>query len=155
MTARREYEAAGGVVVREGCVLLLRRPSRAEVRLPKGHVEPGEARGDAAVREVREEGGVAHPRLVADLGRQRVEFQHAGVHYVREEFYFLMTLDDPAPFPRSPADAAQFQPFWAPLAAAEALLTFPSEREFLRRARVALGNGEESTPGGGSHVLPA
>ena len=38
----REYEAAGGVVARDGKVLLLWRPARDEIRLPKRHVEPGE-----------------------------------------------------------------------------------------------------------------
>jgi 8-oxo-dGTP diphosphatase len=134
----REYEAAGGVVVREGKVLLLRRPARNEIRLPKGHVEPGETRAEAALRETREEGGVAHPRLAADLGQQRVEFDYEGVHCIRQESYFLMTLEDPEPWPRGPEDAAQFWPFWAALDEAEALLTFPTEREFLRRAIAAL-----------------
>jgi 8-oxo-dGTP pyrophosphatase MutT (NUDIX family) len=134
----REYEAAGGVVVRDGKVLLLRRPARREIRLPKGHVEPGETRQEAALRETREEGGVAHPRLVADLGRQQVEFDLAGFHCIRQESYFLMTLDDLTPWTCSPEDAAEFFPFWAPLAEAEALLTFPTEREFLRRAIAAL-----------------
>jgi len=133
----REYEAAGGVVVRDGRVLLLWRPARREVRLPKGHVEPGESRQEAALRETREEGGVAHPRLVADLGRQQVEFDHNGIHWIRQEFYFLMTLDNAESFPRAPEDVAEFEPFWVSLSDAELLLTFPTEREFLRRARAA------------------
>src|SRR5438034_2068804 len=112
----REYEAAGGVVVRDGKVLLLRRPARREIRLPKGHVEPGESRQETALREVREEGGVAHPRLVADLGQQRTEFEHEGFHIIRQESYFLMTLDDATPCPRAPDDAAEFEPFWTAIA---------------------------------------
>jgi 8-oxo-dGTP pyrophosphatase MutT (NUDIX family) len=139
------YAAAGGVVVRDGQVLLLRRPSRAEIRLPKGHVEPGESHEAAALREAREEGGMANPRLVADLGLQQVEFDHDGVHWIRLEFYYLMALDDLTPFPRSAEDEAEFQPFWVPIADAESLLTFPSEREWLRRARQALESGDEVT----------
>jgi len=136
----REYEAAGGVVARDGKVLLLWRPARDEIRLPKGHVEPGESREATALRETREEGGVAHPRIAAELGRQQVEFDHDGIHWIRQESYFLMTLDDAEPFPRSPEDAAEFAPFWVSLADAETLLSFPTEREFLRRARAALGS---------------
>ncbi len=135
----REYEAAGGVVVRDGEVLLLWRPGRNEIRLPKGHVEPGESPREAALRETREEGGVAHPRIVAELGQQQTEFDHEGFHVIRQEFYFLMDLEDDEPFPRRPEDAAEFAPFWRPLPEAEALLTFAPEREFLRRARAALG----------------
>ena len=54
-TAR--YTAAGGVVVRGEDVLVLRRPGRDEIRLPKGHVEPGEGLAEAALRETREETG--------------------------------------------------------------------------------------------------
>lgn len=37
------YVAAGGVVVGAGRVLVLERPGRNELRLPKGHVEHGES----------------------------------------------------------------------------------------------------------------
>ena len=134
----REYEAAGGVVVREGQVLLLWRPARNEIRLPKGHVEPGESRQEAALRETCEEGGVPQPRLVADLGRQQIEFEHEGFHVIRQEFYFLMSVNDFTACARAPDDAAEFEPFWTALDSAAALLTFPTEREFLRRARAAL-----------------
>lgn len=134
----REYAAAGGVVVRDGQVLLLWRPARNEIRLPKGHVEPGESPQEAALRETREEGGMAHPRILAELGELQAEFDHEGFHVVRQEFYFLMELEDGERFPRGPEDAVEFAPFWRPLAEAETLLTFPTEREFLRRARAAM-----------------
>ena len=53
------YAAGGGVVVHDGRVLVLRRYSRDEIRLPKGHVDPGETVQEAALREVREESGYA------------------------------------------------------------------------------------------------
>jgi deoxyribose-phosphate aldolase len=143
------YAAAGGVVVRDGQVLLLRRPARGEIRLPKGHVEAGESYEAAALREAREEGGVANPRLVTDLGQQQVEFDNDGVHWIRLEFYFLMALDDLTPFPRSDEDTAEFQPFWVPLADAEPLLTFPTEQEWLRRARAVLDEGKRGEADGG------
>ena len=38
----RAYASAGGLVVEAGRVLVLERPGRRELRLPKGHIEPGE-----------------------------------------------------------------------------------------------------------------
>ena len=73
------YLAAGGVVVHDNQVLVLRRPHRAEVRLPKGHVEPGEDAAEAAIRETQEESGyqdvrqegMPRPELTDDARRTR------------------------------------------------------------------------------------
>ena len=55
-------------MINDDKLLVLERPARGEVRLPKGHVEPGEAPREAALREVREEAGYADLEIVADLG---------------------------------------------------------------------------------------
>ena len=53
--------AAGGVVIRQTGgsveVLVIHRPRHDDWSLPKGHVDPGEAAQQAALREVREETG--------------------------------------------------------------------------------------------------
>ncbi|HXT19293.1 MAG TPA: NUDIX domain-containing protein, partial [Thermoanaerobaculia bacterium] len=54
----QHHHSAGGLVVRGGEVLLIA-PRAGRWQLPKGHVEPGEAPTEAAVREVREETGVS------------------------------------------------------------------------------------------------
>ena len=87
------YEAAGAVVVSDNHVLVLRRPSRSELRLPKGHVESSEGAQAAALRETCEESGYANLVVVADLDTQTVEFNHKGRHIVRAEQYFLMELN--------------------------------------------------------------
>ena len=50
--------AAGGVVVRDGKVLVVHRPRYDDWSLPKGKLEDGENWGDGALREVREETGL-------------------------------------------------------------------------------------------------
>ena len=127
------YDAAGGVVVRDGRVLALKRPSRDEVRLPKGHVEPGEDAQETALREVGEESGYDGLVVQADLGEQLVEFDHAGRHVVRNERYFLMALADPGA--ALSGGEAQFEPEWLTWDEALAELTFEAEREWVRRAR--------------------
>lgn len=53
----REEKSAGGVVVFGNAVLLLKKYNGDWV-LPKGKIEKGEGKEDAAVREVREEAGI-------------------------------------------------------------------------------------------------
>ncbi|MGD1994487.1 MAG: HAD-IA family hydrolase [Anaerolineae bacterium] len=138
-----EYEAAGGVVVRDDEVLVLRRLYPPQVRLPKGHVERDEDVRQAALREVREESGYPDLILVDDLGIQRVEFAVNSRYVVRRERYFLMRLADSAQ--RSEGGEAQFQPLWLPWDAAIDALTFEAEREWVRRAR-AYVNRELEAP---------
>ena len=131
------YYAAGGVVVDEnGRFLLLDRPSREEVRLPKGHIDPGETAAEAALRETAEESGYAKLEIVADLGEQVVEFDYQGEHIIRNERYFLMRLTDPANAPVGRAEK-QFEPRWATPTEALAQLSFAAEREWIRRAQQA------------------
>jgi len=126
------YIAAGGVVVHEDRVLVLRRPSQGEMRLPKGHVEPGEGVLTAALREIREESGYGGLVLRADLGIQVVDFEWDGRRILRTEWYFLMTLADPDALPLRGEE--QFKPLWLPWEEAWAALTYSAEREWVRRA---------------------
>jgi len=96
----------------QGRVLLLERDVERdgrlvhEVRLPKGHIEPGEDDRSAALREVCEESGYCDLDVLADLPPQAAH---------GEEVLFRVK--------------------WAAsLDEAARLLTFDSEREFVRRA---------------------
>ena len=51
-----------------GPELLAFRHPLADLQLVKGTIEAGEALADAAIRELREEAGIASARLVRDLG---------------------------------------------------------------------------------------
>lgn len=54
----RLVRAAGGLVVRDGKVLLVHRPKYDDWTFPKGKAEPGETDEACAVREVEEETGL-------------------------------------------------------------------------------------------------
>jgi 8-oxo-dGTP pyrophosphatase MutT (NUDIX family) len=60
-------QAAGGVVVRRGDVLLVHRPRYDDWSLPKGKLLAGESAEDAALREVEEETGLVC-RVVREVG---------------------------------------------------------------------------------------
>lgn len=118
--------AAGGVVVRDGCVLLIHRKRHGDWSLPKGHLEAGEAWEEAALREVWEETG-----LRCELG------EYVGAtHYVapaegdKEVRYWLMSSDGEAAASNE-VDAVR----WATLEEARGLLTYDSERALLSSLR--------------------
>jgi 8-oxo-dGTP diphosphatase len=58
MTTPEKVEAAGGLVVRDGRVLVVHRPRYGDWSLPKGKLDPGETFEQAALREVEEEAGL-------------------------------------------------------------------------------------------------
>jgi 8-oxo-dGTP pyrophosphatase MutT (NUDIX family) len=133
------YQAAGGIVVRGNDMLILKKAGKDEWVFPKGHVETGETREVAALRETREETGYLNLRVLADLGTERVTFALPDRIVTRDESYFLMELVDDA---RDEApthddaswDRAMFEHEWTPLAAAPARLTFEPARSFAHRA---------------------
>lgn len=131
------YTASGGVLTdAEGThVLLLIRPERDEVRLPKGHVEAGEATADAALREVAEEAGFDDIEILADLGEQLVAFPLGDKVVQRVEHYFLMRARTLHQTERPQPDEQQFFTIWVPWDEAPAHLTFEAEQMWIRRAR--------------------
>jgi 8-oxo-dGTP pyrophosphatase MutT (NUDIX family) len=141
VSAVEVYDAAGGVVVDGELALVLFRPSRNEVRLPKGHVEPGESHLEAAVREIGEESGFTDIEEICPLGTQVVKFtserdgRPMGIS--RTEHGFLFNLRSKAEAPRGEEDL-KFEPVWWPINDLVGLLTFPPEREWARRAIIAL-----------------
>jgi ADP-ribose pyrophosphatase YjhB (NUDIX family) len=128
------YATGGGVVIRDGQVLLLKRLKKQEIRLPKGHVEAGETVAECAIREVREESGAREPLLVRQLGTVENRFAKGGERFLRHETWYLMSTPDEMITEHEP----QWQPTWYPLDQAEQALTFEAERVALRWARAAL-----------------
>jgi 8-oxo-dGTP pyrophosphatase MutT (NUDIX family) len=108
------YTAAGGVLVDQtgNRVLLLIRPSRDEVRLPKGHVEVDESIQSAALREVIEESGYSDIAILSNLGEQLVAFQYNGQQVQRTEYFYLMRILSNRMNPRPEADENQFFATW-------------------------------------------
>jgi 8-oxo-dGTP pyrophosphatase MutT (NUDIX family) len=136
-----EYTTGGGVVLHNGKMLLLERPARGEIRLPKGHIDPGETAAEAALREVAEETGYGDLEIIHDLGVRLVEFEYQGDHYRRHEHYFVMRLRSAQQVTRAPEDEAQFRVWWAPQASAPGALTFEAEQAVAQAALAATDSG--------------
>ena len=117
--------AAGGIVVRDGRVLLVHRPRYDDWTFPKGKLEPGETWDDAALREVEEETG-----LRCELGREigRTQYQSRGEP--KEVRYFSMTSSDE---PRAQNEVDEVR--WLTFDEAGELLSYVYDRELASRLR--------------------
>ena len=74
---RKEFSAGGVVIKDRKEVLLIKNPSNVWT-FPKGHIEPGETKEEAALREVKEETNI-DAEIVTYLGEIHYFFTWKGV----------------------------------------------------------------------------
>jgi 8-oxo-dGTP diphosphatase len=116
-------EAAGGVVVRDGRLLLVHRPRYDDWTFPKGKLDPGESFESAALREVEEETGVR-----CSLGRELPSSHYEVNGRPKLVRYWLMTPQSETPFvPNDETDDLR----WVAPNEARALLTYDRDRDVL------------------------
>ncbi|MCG3129010.1 MAG: Diadenosine hexaphosphate hydrolase [Phycisphaerae bacterium] len=115
---------AGGIVLRDGprgtLVLLIRARSDPTLWIfPKGHVDPGESPQHAALREVREEAGVA-ATIIRRVDDMPIASGMAAI-------YLMRYITDVPP-------AEQRECLWCTAPEAQELLTYSDSRAVLARA---------------------
>lgn len=117
--------SAGGVVLRDGRVLLVHRDRYDDWSLPKGKLEEGESWEEAALREVWEETG-----LRCELGRFLGASHYTPGGVEKEVRWWLMTAAGEAG-PSNEVDAVR----WASIDEAAELLSYDGEREIVSSLR--------------------
>ncbi|MCP3984016.1 MAG: NUDIX domain-containing protein [bacterium] len=142
--------SAGGVVTRPGGsgpeVLIADQvdwnTGQRNVRLPKGHLEPGESLEEAALREVAEEVGVT-ARILLPLEPVHYAFWHEThrCHVPKVVHYFLMELVSG----EGRADDGEMERVhWCSFAAALERLTFEGEQAVVGQAERLLRSRRSS-----------
>ncbi len=135
----KRARSAGGVVFRrengQASILLLRHES-GKWMLPKGTIEPGETPEGVALREVAEETGISHVRVIADLGEERYYFfwRADDTYYDKTVRYYLLEfLGDEEAAPQNEEGFVACE--WVPLVEAMDRIKYKETREVVRRAR--------------------
>lgn len=132
--ARRET-SAGGVVFRlhEGRPLfLLIRDSYRNWGFPKGHLEPGEEAEAAALREVREETGLADLDVRGSIATIDWYFRFRGRLIHKVCHFFLMETGDEATSPQRAEGITACR--WATFDDGMASISYENARDVLERA---------------------
>jgi 8-oxo-dGTP diphosphatase len=117
--------AAGGVVVRDGRVLLVHRPKYDDWSFPKGKCDPDETDEACALREVEEETGL-RCELLDELGETRYVDGKGRPKTVR---YWRMRAVDGEFAPHAEVDEAR----WETPERAATLLSWPRDLPLLER----------------------
>ncbi len=139
-----EETSAGGVVFRrsDGAepVFLLIRDSYRNWGFPKGHVEPGEERAEAALREVAEETGLADLVLRGTIDDIDWFFRFRGRLIHKTCAFYLMesAAGDPCPQTEEGITACR----WLPLPEALRAVSYANAREVLRLAAQLVAAGD-------------
>ena len=98
--------------------------------LPKGLIEEGETTEETAIREVREETGLAG-EIVKKIGKIHYDFRREK-HFFKTVHFFLLK------FTKGSVDAHDFEvdtARWVPIAVGLHKLTYPNEKKILRKAK--------------------
>lgn len=147
---RKRFHLSSGAVVaaraRETRVVIInaRRQSGAFWGLPKGHVEPGEALFEAALRETCEETGLARSqlRLLGYLGRIKYSFisREAGkiLNYKQVHFFLFLAQKELQALAPALEEEGILDARWVPLEKAVKRVSFNSYRRVLLLAGRAL-----------------
>ncbi len=86
-------KAAGGVVFnQQGEILTMYR--RGSWDLPKGKIDKGEGKKDAALREVREETGIQNIELKELVARTFHTYKHGGRRVLKKTYWYKMITSD-------------------------------------------------------------
>lgn len=131
---KREFSAGGIVFDDKGQVLVTQHSQNKHWSFPKGLIDPGQTTEQAAIREVREEGGV-EAEILDKVGYSKYVYVLDGEKIFKVVTYFLMkyksgSIED--------HDWEVEEAGWYEIEEALKQLTFSQDKELLKKALTLL-----------------
>jgi len=136
---RREF-SAGGVCFKkekgEIFIVIYKPKGRETWQLPKGQIDKGETSKEAAVREVKEEGGI-EGRIIEKIDTIKYFFNWQGEKIFKTVSFYLMEYVDGRPEDHGwEAEIAE----WVKVDEAIQRLTFKDEKEVVKKAKALIAS---------------
>ena len=133
MTQTIHKHSAGGLVIRDGAVLLIHWDEpRNSYDFPKGSIEAGESPEVACVREVLEETGF-DTKIIRYVGQTHYEYDWIdGTHHDKIVDYFLLEVMSESKPQRELHET--FENVWMPIHEALKILTRDIDKDILKKA---------------------
>lgn len=127
---KREFSAGGIVFNDKGEVLITKHSQNHHWGFPKGWIEEGQSIEEAAIREVREEGGV-EAKIIDKVGHTKYMYTLKGEKIFKVVTYFLMKYisGDPKDHDWEMEDAG-----WFTTEEALKTLDFSRDKDLLKKA---------------------
>lgn len=127
---KREFSAGGIVFNNQNQVLLAKHSQNKHWSFPKGWIEEGQTSKEAAIREVKEEGGV-EAEIIEKVGDTKYVYTLNGEKIFKVVVYFLMKYlsGDPKDHDWEMEDAG-----WYSVDEALKTLDFSRDKELLKKA---------------------
>jgi len=133
---------SGGIVIAKAepapnvALIEVDRGNKREWVIPKGHIEKGESREEAALREISEETGLRHLNIVRHLTTQRYSYRERGDRRTHHNTVYVYLVESSAPDEiglhmdkvEHIVDAR-----WFPLAEAKRIVAYPNNRRALAK----------------------
>lgn len=88
-----KVKAAGGIVKRKDKYLMIKRNGLWDI--PKGKIDRGETKEDAAVREIAEECGISGHKIVVPITMTYHTMKYKGRRAIKRTYWYLLSFDGP------------------------------------------------------------
>ncbi|OGD86601.1 hypothetical protein A2Z23_02220 [Candidatus Curtissbacteria bacterium RBG_16_39_7] len=134
---RREFSAGGVVFKKEDnkiFIVIYKPEGRDTWQLPKGWIDKGETSQEAAVREVKEEGGV-EGKIIEKIDTIKYFFSWEGERIFKTVTFYLMEYVSGKPEDHTwEAETAE----WIEVDEVVERLTFKTEKEIVKKAKLLI-----------------